>query len=538
VSEARDVAVVGAGVVGQAVACELLDRGLRVTVIAPRGGEQRGQASRAAGAMLSTFSEIEPGQDPVRVAVETGERLAAHALYPGWLDRIGIGEQAQHGTWVLAPAGRRAWLDPIAAAAATAGHPAELHDPGGITGLAAPRESAAALWLPTEASIDSSVLLDALAAAVDCHPRAVWKDATATAVEAGLVRCADGSTVSAGQVVLAAGAMVPALLPEAGRPLGVPPVLAGRGVSLLLDAPQVPVEHVVRTPNAAFACGVHLVPRAGGGLYLGGTNRLTLGPDPERRPAVGELAALAGDATALLDHRLGAAEVIATRVGLRPYTIDHLPLIGPVGDRRILLATATYRCGVLLAPRIAALIADEVTSPGTLDGHPYRALRPMPAPGAYAVTDGAAADLIDHLLRGGGHLPPHAEAELAEFLPAALRAMLASPAGSAALRRLWQAAPVPEVAGRPEAGSPVSAASPALREAVLAAVTAACRPGQQNQVSEHATLADLGLDSLDRITLAVAVEEATGLRISDEALPSLRAVSDIITHLSRQEART
>jgi acyl carrier protein len=46
------------------------------------------------------------------------------------------------------------------------------------------------------------------------------------------------------------------------------------------------------------------------------------------------------------------------------------------------------------------------------------------------------------------------------------------------------------------------------------------------------------LDSLDGITLAVAVEEATGLRISDEALPSLRTVSDIVIHLSRQEART
>jgi acyl carrier protein len=84
----------------------------------------------------------------------------------------------------------------------------------------------------------------------------------------------------------------------------------------------------------------------------------------------------------------------------------------------------------------------------------------------------------------------------------------------------------------------VNAASPALRGQVLAAVTATCRSEHRGQVSEHATLAGLGLDSLDRITLAVAVEEATGLRISDEALPSLRTVRDIISHLSRQEART
>ena len=84
----------------------------------------------------------------------------------------------------------------------------------------------------------------------------------------------------------------------------------------------------------------------------------------------------------------------------------------------------------------------------------------------------------------------------------------------------------------------MSAASPALRDAVLASVAATCRPEHRDQVSENSTLAGLGLDSLERITLAVAVEEATGLRISDEALPSLRAVSDIISHLSWQEART
>ena len=56
-----DVTVVGTGVVGLAVAAAVLQRGLSVTVVGPRGGAHRGQASRAAGAMLSTFSEIEPG---------------------------------------------------------------------------------------------------------------------------------------------------------------------------------------------------------------------------------------------------------------------------------------------------------------------------------------------------------------------------------------------------------------------------------------------------------------------------------------------
>ncbi|MFB9833953.1 NAD(P)/FAD-dependent oxidoreductase [Actinoallomurus acaciae] len=446
-----DVAVVGAGVVGLATAFELLTRGLTVTLIGPRGGDHAGQATRAAGAMLSTFSEIEPHHDEHRVILETTERVTAHEMYPAWLETVGghAGRRltATLGTWVLAPAGKRAWLNPIAGAAHAAGHPAEQHDATDIPGLAAPPSSAAALWLPTEARIDSSDLVEALTHAVTDHPRAEWRDTQACAVGSGRVRCTDGTQVSAADVVLAAGAGIPALLPEAGRPIGVPPILAGRGVSALLRAPAVAPPHVVRTPNAAFACGVHLVPRADGTQYLGGTNRLTMSPETDRRASLDELSVLIGDATGLLDHRLSGAELLAVRVGLRPYTLDHLPLIGRTGERSLLLATATYRCGVLLAPRLAALVADEVTEPGALEAHPYRVLRPMAVPNVEdVIADGAAHGLVEHLLQGGGHFSPTSKAQLDAFLALALRALLTDQRdGAAALRRLWQAAPVPEV---------------------------------------------------------------------------------------------
>lgn len=183
-------------------------------------------------------------------------------------------------------------------------------------------------------------------------------------------------------MVLAAGTAIPSLLHHGGRPLGVPPILAGRGVSVLLQAPAIPgVEHVVRTPNAAFACGVHVMPGADGALYVGATNRLTTTPDPYRPATLGELAVLAGEATALLDPRLGAAGLLTAKAGLRPYTLDHLPLLGRTREPTLLLATATYRSGVLLAPRVAAVIADDIMTPGVVDQHPYRTLRPMPTPG-------------------------------------------------------------------------------------------------------------------------------------------------------------
>lgn len=440
-----DVAVVGTGVIGLAVTAELLARDVTVAVIGPVGGCP-GQATRAAGAMLSTFSEIEPQH----TAVQTAERLAAHAMYPTWLERItnnsGARLHAEPGTWVLAPAGRRGHLERIAAAARAAGHPAEVHDPTQIPGLNPAPNSAGALWLPTEARIDSGALMDALTRSVQTHPHCAWHHALARSVTSGRVSCVDDTEVRAEQVVLAAGTSIPGLLPHGGRPLSVPAILAGRGVSVLLHAPAIPgVEHVVRTPNAAFACGVHVMPGAEGALYVGATNRLTINPDPYRPATLGEVAVLAGEASALLDPRFGAAGLLTTRTGLRPYTLDHLPLLGRTREPTLLLATATYRSGILLAPRVAVLIADEIMTPGVLDQHPYRTLRPMPTPEINSVLENGAADLLEHLLQGGGQLPPGAAGEFTAFAALALRALLDEESETGApLRRLWQAAPVAE----------------------------------------------------------------------------------------------
>ncbi|GAA3475809.1 hypothetical protein GCM10018966_003350 [Streptomyces yanii] len=134
---------------------------------------------------------------------------------------------------------------------------------------------------------------------------------------------------------------------------------------------------------------------------------------------------LAADAASLMDPRLGAATLQDTRTMLRPYTLDHLPLIGRTAEPSVLLATATYRCGVLLAPRLAQLVADEITAPGSLNAHPYRALRPIPAPCIDVVlADGAAKGLLEHVLQGGGHFPPAQQDEFASFAALVLRALL------------------------------------------------------------------------------------------------------------------
>ncbi|HIR84244.1 MAG TPA: acyl carrier protein [Candidatus Galloscillospira excrementavium] len=53
------------------------------------------------------------------------------------------------------------------------------------------------------------------------------------------------------------------------------------------------------------------------------------------------------------------------------------------------------------------------------------------------------------------------------------------------------------------------------------------------QVTLEAKLAeDLGADSLASVELTMALEEATGVAIDDEALPNMKTVGDIMDYLN------
>ncbi|RSM35894.1 FAD-binding oxidoreductase [Amycolatopsis balhimycina DSM 5908] len=446
-----DVAVVGAGIVGLACAVELARAGTSVALVGPRTGDHAGQASRAAGAMLTVFSEVEAAHAPERVAMEVAERVAARAGYEAWLDQLaeitgGPAVSLVPGVWVTAsvPADR-AELAAIAAAAADAGLPGQLHPPDAVPGLQS--ESVfEALWLPGEAGVDAAALTAVAAAAAIAHPRITWYDTDAvTLAETGAamqVRVATGDTVTTDQLVLAAGVQIPALLRRSRRiEMGAPPVLAGRGVSMVLDAAPVAVTAPVRTPNRGFACGAHLVARGDGQIYLGATNRLTTRPDPDRRASADEIATLLHDGIRELNAGLRNAQVRDIRVGYRPFTIDHLPLVGRTAHPNVLLATATYRCGMLLAPRVATLIRTEIDHPGALNSHPYSPSRPMPEPDLAQLVGEHSAALVELVCQPGGQLPAGAPAPLGTTLSTALAHQLADPS----VRRLAASAPVPEV---------------------------------------------------------------------------------------------
>jgi len=58
-----------------------------------------------------------------------------------------------------------------------------------------------------------------------------------------------------------------------------------------------------------------------------------------------------------------------------------------------------------------------------------------------------------------------------------------------------------------------------------------------DSIGEQERLSDLGMDSLDRVLLAVLVEERLGRALSDDALTGIRTVADLQQRLQPEENR-
>jgi hypothetical protein len=185
--------------------------------------------------------------------------------------------------------------------------------------------------------------------------------------------------------------------------------------------------------------------------YVGSTNRQEYRAGSSRRSnaTVDEIAVLIDSVTTDIDERLFEADFIGIRTGHRPYTLDRRPLVGTVANTRIHVATATYRSGYMLAPRIAEIVADEIEQAGLHRDHPYRLTRPgLEIPYA-AVGREESLQLISAISEPGGHLPPGVQSRFADFVTLGLNMMLADRSDQTEkllheIRKMWASAPIAE----------------------------------------------------------------------------------------------
>ncbi|MGO1068950.1 NAD(P)/FAD-dependent oxidoreductase [Lysobacter sp. CA199] len=410
-----DVVVVGNGVLGMATAraLQLRDPRLRVLVVGPAA--RTGAASAAAGAMMGCYGEVTAQllRTPSGRA-KLAKGIAAAGHWPAWMEGINAElPQAERvsmnlGTVVFSNAKSGTIEDENYAAIQQAlrehGAAFEELDPNRVPGLnpAEDCRPSRALRLPGEGSIDAAQLLRALTALIERSSSLSFLDATVTALEihGGRikgVRLADGRVVAAPQVVLAAGVWTQTILdtaPELAR--RIPRLFSGGGTSLVLETIAPAPPHVLRTPNRAFACGLHAVPRGGNQLYVGATN--TLFAQPMLRTSPADMFFLLECALDQLDQDLCAAQLVAWQAGNRPVAIDTCPLIGPTSVEGLWLLTGTYRDGLFLSPLLGQHMADRVCGgPGLFE----EAFSPERKPIALYTQAQARAEALKHYLAMG-----------------------------------------------------------------------------------------------------------------------------------------
>ncbi len=431
VSRTVDVAVVGNGVLGLSIAFELVRRApdVRVAVVGPP--ERELAASVAAGAMLNCFGEVTraTAAHPAALAKFAIARQALEE-WPEWLaslhdaagppDDDGLRSAHLAGTFVLlgsrsGPIGADNF-EAMCAAAALHDEPHELVDPREIDGLA-PRTDARplrALYLAREGAVDARSLL----ADLDDAARALGVTAVPTTARELLagsggisgVRLADGDMLSAGTVVLAAGAASGDLAAGVLPPGAVPPMLHGTGVALLVTRTTTSgpgARCVLRTPNRAATCGLHVVPLGRPGeQYLGATNLIT--SRPVCGGELGSAHALMRHVCEQVDHALAFSRVRRWLAGSRPIPLDCFPLLGGCSVRGLVFATGTYRDGLHCSPAIARHLVGTMLGEPEDDPHfaPFRPERlPIETMPAQEAIDETARHAVDVTSEQGLNLP-------------------------------------------------------------------------------------------------------------------------------------
>ncbi|MGA8427968.1 MAG: glycine oxidase ThiO [Candidatus Dormiibacterota bacterium] len=353
--EPPECLVVGAGVVGLSVALSLARGGARVRILERE--RKCGQAASAAAAgMLAEGAEVNaegPFQNLCR---------QSSALWPNWaaellaetgvdceLERSGLLRVTGSEEVSRRLASGRDWQLSHGVEVSELLNLAELRQV--VPGLGG--SVVAGLRYPGDWHVHSHRVVDALVAACRVRGVEIETDTKATGLEPGPVRprlrLHSGGEIEADYVVICAGSWSGGILSDAlKKECPVEPV---RGQIVALD-PGRPV-----LPLIVFGDDGYLLQKRSG-LVLVGTTEEQVGY--QAWPTAEGVELLTGIARQLLPA-LADARFAYAWAGLRPHVADGLPLLGrlePGG--RVLVATAHYRNGVLLAPITGELIAQAV----------------------------------------------------------------------------------------------------------------------------------------------------------------------------------
>ena len=359
--DAFDAVVVGGGLLGMATAYHLVSAGAR-TLLVDR--EDVGRATDAGAGILSPETN---SRDP-----EAWYELAMAAVdyYPLLVDRL-RGEQAgdtgyaRCGKLVVAVSedeaepfehARRVVFERRRRRGKPSAESLREISPAEARELFPPLAPVrGAIYSREAARVDGRLLNRALRAAAAARGLVVRRGSVdALVLENGAaagVRCS-GETVAAGAVAIAGGAWSEAF----GRQLGVAiPVAPQRGQIIHLGLHDA---DTARWPMVNAFHHHYLVAWPDGRVVAGATRETGSGFAPHTTAA--GVREVLGEALRVAPG-LAGAEVREIRVGLRPFTVDTLPVLGPVpGVRGVFLNTGHGPTGLTLGALSGKVVAEEM----------------------------------------------------------------------------------------------------------------------------------------------------------------------------------
>jgi glycine oxidase len=344
-----DIIVIGAGIVGCAVAHELARRGASVQIVDERPvGMGATQASAGVLAPYIEAREESPLLDLTvrsldlfddfiaRVSSESG--VAVPYRRTGTLD-VATSEAEMRALETTAAVLTRRGVPALLLDATVRAEEPQLGD-GAIGGL----------LIEAHGFVVASELTRALVMAARRHGAQLIEQSHVRRIsrrDDDIVVDTDRGSLTGNAVVLAAGSWSGEVAIEGvTAPVPVRPV---RGQLLSLGWTGTPLRRVT------WSSRCYLVPWDDGTLLVGATVE-EAGFD-ERATVAGVRDLL--DAACEIVPRAWTAGFRGARVGLRPASVDGLPIIGPSSAvPNLMYATGHYRNGVLLAPVTAQLVAD------------------------------------------------------------------------------------------------------------------------------------------------------------------------------------
>ncbi len=369
-----DVVIIGSGVLGYSLALALAREDSTLNIIVLGNKDKKGNATQAAGAMLGCFGEITETMFKSKYGkAKFKSSLEAKKLWGDWTQFVNEISQKNirinKGTFIVhnTNSGHIDTKNYRAIKQKLIENNEEFEesyfeDIPGIHTLENLR-SLDSIFIPNEGSICASLYLDALQKAIEnlTNIKLICEEVSSIEVnneKAQRIKLCNNEYIETPKLVLAAGAFSQHLIdqiPELHNK--IPRILAGVGHSILVSQTTPSIEHVIRTPNRAGACGLHVLPY-NGHLYVGATNELKIHPETE--PTVGWIHFLLQCLLDQINQNLFSSKISKIMIGNRPSPLDGFPLLGYTSINNLFMLTGTYRDGFHQSPYLAKIAAQNI----------------------------------------------------------------------------------------------------------------------------------------------------------------------------------